>query len=142
MKHISGRAHDVCVLARGRDGPDCWLRPPDPPPTPPQFLFLVFLGTMWHVKKGFGDGGGGGGARGGQTHLKRVGRPEFEGTETLQGGRGRREVVVVGGPQGWGEPGTFHVWMVNKTKKLVPENRALGCKTLRPKVPTSEASGE
>lgn len=60
MKHISGRAHDVCVLARGRDGPDCWLWPPDPPHPSPISLPCV-PGTMWHVKKGFGAWAGGGG---------------------------------------------------------------------------------
>lgn len=50
MKHISGRARDVCVLARGRDSPDNWILPPDTTATPPQLLFPALLGTMRHVK--------------------------------------------------------------------------------------------
>lgn len=63
MKHISGRAHDVCVLARGRDSPDNWILPPDTTAAPPQFLFPVLLGTMRHVKNKDLEAEEGGGGR-------------------------------------------------------------------------------
>lgn len=73
MKHISGWAHDVCVPARGRDGPDCWLRPPDrlppyPLPLPfpfpfpfplPNFSSLCSSGQCGMLKRDLEAGGGG-----------------------------------------------------------------------------------
>lgn len=91
------------------------------------------------LKRDLEAGGGGvGNARGGQTPSS-----AWEG----QGLRGQRPRKVAGakregGLQGWGEPGTLQVWMVNKPPNLVPENRVLGCETLRQKVPASDACGE
>lgn len=103
MKHISGRAHDVCVLARGRDSPDNWILPPDTTATPPQFLFPVLLRTMRHGKNKELEAGEGGGGEG--KPPQRVGRPGLEVTETSQGGGGCKERPSPRLGRSWDAPG-------------------------------------